>query len=166
MRPCEQCAPRQRPLAVLPFPHFREIEAADIPALFYIRTRTRENRYTLEELERLGITEQSVAEKLSTSYKGWVCTQNGAVAGFCMADRATGELWVIAVLPQFEGNGLGGKLMDLTEAWLWSTGCTRAWLTTDMDTTLRAYGFYRKRGWVDWKVEDGVRWMERFAPNV
>src|SRR5215470_3305889 len=108
MRPCEQCAPRQRPLAVLPFPHFREIEAADIPALFYIRTRTRENRYKLEELERLGITEQSVAEKLSTSYKGWLCTRNGAVVGFCIADRATGELWVIAVLPEFEGSGVGG----------------------------------------------------------
>src|SRR5215468_10327861 len=124
---------------------YREIKAPDIPALFYVRTRTRENRYTLEELARLGITEESVAERLSTSYKGWLCTQNGAVAGFCMADRATGELWVIAVLPEFEGNGVGGKLMDFAEEWLWSTGCTRAWL--------------------NWKIEDGVRWMELFAPN-
>jgi GNAT superfamily N-acetyltransferase len=146
--------------------HLREIEAADIPGLFYVRTRTRENRYTLEQLERLGITEESVAQRLSTSCKGWVCTQNGAVAGFCIADRATGELWVIAVLPEFEGKGHGGKLMNFAEEWLWSTGCTRAWLTADTDTTLRAYGFYRKRGWLDWKVEDGVRWMQLFAPNV
>lgn len=69
------------------------------------------------------------------------------------------------MLPEFEGNGIGGKLMDFAEAWLWSTGCTRAWLTTDTDITFRAYGFYRKRGWLDWKVEDGVRWLELFAPN-
>jgi hypothetical protein len=37
---------------------------------------------------------------------------------------------------------------------------TRAWLTTDVDTTLRAYGFYRPRGWTDWKIENGLRWME------
>lgn len=146
--------------------HFRAITLTDIPALFYVRTRTRENRYTLEELERLGITKASVAEKLSTSCRGWLCIENGTAVGFCIADRATGELWVIAVLPEFEGNGIGGKLMNLAEEWLWSTGCTRAWLTTDMDITLRAYGFSRKRGWLDWKVEDGVRWMELFAPNV
>ena len=151
---------------MLPITQFRAITLTDIPALFYVRTRTRENRYTLEELERLGITEDSVAEKLTTSYKGWLCSQDGAVVGFCMADRAAGELWVIAVLPEFEGNGIGGKLMSFAEEWLWSTGWTRAWLTTDMDITLRAYGFYRKRGWLDWKIEDGVRWMELFAANV
>ena len=144
---------------------FREIEAADIPALFYVRTRTRENRYTLEELEQLGITEESVAERLSTSHKGWLCAEKGGVAGFCIADGATGELWVVAVLPEFECNGIGGKLMRVAEEWLWSTGFARAWLTTDTDVTLRAYGFYRKRGWLDWKIENGVRWMELFAPN-
>ncbi|HKE40646.1 MAG TPA: GNAT family N-acetyltransferase [Casimicrobiaceae bacterium] len=149
-----------------PIMQFRAIALTDIPALFYVRTRTRENRYTLEELERLGITEESVSEKLSTSYKGWLCTENGAVVGFCIGDRATGELWVIAVLPEFEGNGIGAKLMSFAEEWLWSNGWTRAWLTTDIDVSLRAYGFYRKRGWLDWKVEDGVRWMEFFAPNV
>jgi GNAT superfamily N-acetyltransferase len=120
----------------------------------------------LQELERLGITEESVAQKLSTSCKGWLCTQDRAVIGFCIADRATGELWVIAVLPEFEGNGIGAKLMNFAEQWLWSNGWTRAWLTTDIDISLRAYGFYRKRGSLDWKVEDGVRWMELFAPIV
>lgn len=141
-------------------PQYREITAADMPALFYVRTRTRENAYSLEQLSRLGITPESVTQKLDTSFKGWLCTVADQVIAFCMADCSSGELWVIAVLPQYEGRGIGGQLMGLAEQWLWQSGCTRAWLTTDVDTTLRAYGFYRHRGWSDWKVETDVRWME------
>ena len=141
-------------------PQYREIAAADVPALFHVRTRTRENAYTLEELRRLDITPESVTQKLATTFKGWLCTVADHVVAFCMADRSTGELWVIAVLPEYEGRGIGGQLMSLAEQWLWRSGCARAWLTTDVDTTLRAYGFYRHRGWTDWKIENGLRWLE------
>ena len=86
---------------------FREITRADVPSLFYVRTRTRENRYTLEGLARLGITEKSVIEWLSSSTKGWLCQIDDSVVGFCMADRVAGELLVIAVLPDFECKGIG-----------------------------------------------------------
>lgn len=149
----------------VPAPEYREITPADMPALFHVRTRTRENTYTREQLQRLGITPHSVTEKLATSFRGWLCTVGGQVVGFCMADRSRGELWVIAVLPQFEGRGIGGRLMHLAQEWLWSSGCERAWLTTDVDVTLRAYGFYRHLGWTDWKIEGGVRWMELRPPG-
>ena len=68
------------------------------------------------------------------------------------------------MLPEYEGKGVGGKLMALAEEWLAASGCKRAWLTTDLNTTLRAYGFYRKRGWTDWKIEKGLRWMELSLP--
>ena len=139
---------------------FREITAADVPALFYVRPRTRENKMTLEELQRLGINPQSVTASFGKSTKGWVCDDFDRVVAFSMADRATGEFLVIAVLPEYEGKGVGGRLMALAEEWLAVSGCQRAWLTTDLDTTLRAYGFYRKRGWTDWKIERGLRWME------
>jgi ribosomal protein S18 acetylase RimI-like enzyme len=145
---------------------FREITPADVPSLFDVRTRTRQNAYTLEELARLGITETTVAGKLASSHRGWLCQLGESVVGFCMADGGTGELWVIAVLPDCERKGIGGRLMALAEEWLWATGCSRAWLTTDVDTTLRAYGFYRKRGWVDWKIENGLRWMQLFPPQT
>jgi len=141
-------------------PVFREIESNDIPALFFVRTRTRQNSYTLAELHELGITPASVRERLDTSNKGWLCTVDDTVVAFCMADRSNAELWVIAVLPEHEGCGIGGELMRRAEDWLRASGCTRAWLTTDIDTNLRAYGFYRHRGWQDWKTEDGLRWME------
>lgn len=140
--------------------HFRELSVADIPALFDLRPRTRENALTVEELRQLGITPQSVADSLAQTSHGWVCEAAGRIVGFSMADRATGELLVIAVLPEFEGKGVGGGLMALAEDWLAASGRTRAWLTTDVDTALRAYGFYRKRGWTDWKLERGLRWME------
>lgn len=143
---------------------FREITAAEVPALFYVRTRTRENTMTLEELQRLGINPRSVTESLGKSTKGWVCDDFDRVVAFSMADRATGEFLVIAVLPEYEGKGVGGRLMALAEEWLAASGCKRAWLTTDLDTTLRAYGFYCKRGWTDWKIERGLRWMELSLP--
>lgn len=144
--------------------NFREITSADIPALFEVRIRTRENAYTLEALEALGITPASVAEKLAGTFKGWVAEAEGRVVGFSMADRAEGELWVVAVLPDYEGRGAGDGLMALAEGWLWSQGCASAWLTTDVDTARRAYGFYRRRGWSDWKLEKGLRWMRLERP--
>ena len=144
---------------------FRELTAADVPELFLVRPRTRENALTLEELRRLGIHPQSVTESLDKSTRGWVCDDDGRVVAFSMADSATAEFLVIAVLPEYEGKGVGGRLMALAEEWLAASGCTRAWLTTDLDTSLRAYGFYRKRGWTDWKIERGLRWMELCLPR-
>jgi ribosomal protein S18 acetylase RimI-like enzyme len=145
---------------------FRVITPEDVPSLFHVRTSTRENAYTLEQLTALGITEKTVIARLASSFKGWLCQVEESVVGFSMADRASGELWVIAVLPEFERMGIGSRLMALAEEWLWSSGCDRAWLTTDVDTKLRAYGFYRHRGWLDWKVENGLRWMQLFPPGT
>lgn len=139
--------------------HLREMTVADVPALFDLRPRTRENAMTREDLRRLGITPQSVTESLEASTRGWVCEDRGRVVAFAMADRATGEFLVIAVLPAYEGKGVGGRLLALARDWLAAGGCRRAWLTTDPDTTLRAYGFYRRHGWTDWKIERGLRFM-------
>ena len=108
---------------------FREITAVDVPALFHVRPRTRENAMALEELQRLGINPQSVTESVIKSTKGWLCEDTNHVVAFSMADRATEEFLVIAVLPEYEGQGIGGKLMALTKEWLAASGCTRAWLT-------------------------------------
>jgi ribosomal protein S18 acetylase RimI-like enzyme len=143
---------------------FREIAAADVPALFFVRPKTRENAMTVEELARLGIDPRSVAEGLTQSTRGWLCEDTGQVVAFAMADRATGEFLVIAVLPEYEGRGVGGRLMTLAKKWLAESGCARAWLTTDLDDRLRAYGFYRRYGWTDWKIERGMRWMEVRLP--
>jgi ribosomal protein S18 acetylase RimI-like enzyme len=147
--------------------NIREITSADIPALFDLRPRTRENALTIEELGALGITPESVATSLAGSTSGWLCeASTSEVVGFCMADSRTCELLVIALLPAYEGRGIGGRLMQRAESWLAQSGCISAWLTTDLDPTLRAYGFYRHRGWTDWKLERGLRRMQLALPQV
>lgn len=139
--------------------NLRPITHTDIPALFEVRVATHENAMTLEELERLGITPESVASMLGESHAGWLWEDEGRVVGFAMGNRLTGEMWVIALLPEYVGRGLGSRLLREVEGWLAAQGWSRIWLTTDPDTSLKAYAFYRKHGWNDDRVENGDRYM-------
>jgi ribosomal protein S18 acetylase RimI-like enzyme len=140
---------------------FREITSGDIPDLFAVRIATRENALSHDELAALGITEGSVRGMMETTHRGWLCAVDGGVVGFAMGNGKTGEMWVVAVLPEFEGRGIGAELMTLVEDWLRSLGWEELWLTTDVDTALRAYGFYRKLGWTDSEIKDGLRYMKK-----
>lgn len=140
---------------------FREITRDDIPSLFAVRIATRENALSLEELSAQGITEESVGGMIQTTHRGWLCEADGRAIGFAMGNGQTGEMWVIAVLPELEGRGIGARLMTLVEDWLWSRGWEEIWLTTDIDTSLCAYGFYLKRGWTDAEIKDGLRYMKK-----
>jgi GNAT superfamily N-acetyltransferase len=146
--------------------NFREIVEKDIPDLFKVRVVTHENRLTMEELQALGITEESVSEKLKGSFKGWLCEADDKVVGFAMGDNSTGELWVIAVLPEYIGKGIGSKLLALTEDWLQECGWKKFWLTTDIDTSLKAYSFYLQHGWVDDRIENGNRYMGKTVRSL
>jgi ribosomal protein S18 acetylase RimI-like enzyme len=127
---------------------FREIEARDIPELFKIRTSTRENRMTMEALAETGIKPESTSDALSVNIAGWLCEVSGKIVGFSMGDKDTGEMLVVAVLPDYENRGIGKRLMGLIQEWLFSNGHTEIWLLENPDPSVRAYGFYRKLGWV------------------
>lgn len=143
----------------------RAITAVDLPALFAVRVATRENALSCTELEAMGVTEDAVTRMLAESHQGWLAEQDGRVVGFAMGNGQTGEMWVIAVLPEFEDQGFGGRLLGRVEEWLWSLGWEELWLTTDLDPTLRAYGFYRHHGWVDARLADGLRYMAKHRPS-
>ena len=144
----------------------REIVEEDIPALFVIRPQTRENAMSVEELANIGITPDSIKAAINGSHRGRLYEEDGEVGGFAMGDSAKAELTVMAMLPLYEGKGIGGKLLGRVESWLASEGCQKIWLTTDIDPQLRAYGFYLKHGWQDWKIEHGLRFMTRVLDDV
>ena len=127
---------------------FREIRVADIEALFDVRASTRQNPLSRANLSHLGITPDTTASALrSGALVGSVCTCNGRVVGFCSADPHTGEVLVLAVLPDFEGRGIGKHLLALVVAHLQNAGRTRVWLAAAADPAIRAHGFYRALGW-------------------
>ncbi|MEM9417738.1 MAG: GNAT family N-acetyltransferase [Planctomycetota bacterium] len=140
---------------------FEEIQPEDIPAIFDVRVATWHNPNGREELNAMGITHESVRAILGKTHRGWLCRDRDAVIGFAMGDKTNGEMWVIAVLNEYEGRGVGRDLLTRVEHWLAEEGWEQAWLTTDTDEALRAVGFYRHLGWEDWKIEDGDRFMRK-----
>jgi ribosomal protein S18 acetylase RimI-like enzyme len=127
---------------------FREATAADVDAMFTLRARTRENPLARAELAARGITPASTRLALrSGQLRCWVCTQRAVLVGFCSGDARTGEVLVVAVHGDFEGTGVGRRLLDLVGRALHGAGCQRLWLAADPDPRHRAHGFYRALGW-------------------
>lgn len=72
---------------------FREALTSDIEELFSVRARTRENALSREGLASIGITAESIAKNMASGrLKGWVCSQQSNVVGFCNGDLGTGEV--------------------------------------------------------------------------
>ena len=129
--------------------NYRLIDPQDLGEIFDLRATTRENPYSREDLRQIGITEESVAERLRrATHRGWLCEVGGKIVGFAIGDGTTGELCVIAVLPEFEGKGIGSHLLATVEQWLASAGWKELWLWTASDPKKRAFSFYAKHGWV------------------
>lgn len=151
------------PAGETPAPAFavREIVPADFDAIFAVRAATWHNPNGKEEMLRLGITRESVLAMLRHRTRGWIAESGGRAIGFTMGHAETGEMWVIAVLKEFEGRGVGRALLARVETWLAAEGWREAWLTTDTDENLRAVGFYKRLGWTDWKFEHGDRYMRK-----
>jgi GNAT superfamily N-acetyltransferase len=124
---------------------FREAAAADVPGISRVRTSVVENLLTAAQLEKLGITNASVAASFLAESKGWVALQGEEIIAFSIADRATQSIFALFVLPGYEGRGIGSMLLDSALRWLWDNGAERVWLTTGPGT--KAVRFYEKRGW-------------------
>lgn len=126
----------------------RETGEDDVDSLFDVRARTRENPISREQLAAMGITPATTVAALRSGHtKGWVCLDGPNVIGFCSAESSTAEVLVLAVLPEYEGRGVGRRLLDHAVRWLRSRGVRRAWLAASPDPGVRAYGFYRSQGW-------------------
>ena len=127
---------------------FRAATPADINACVDLRGRTRENAISAERLAQMGITVASWAEDVKTgALPGFVCTDEGAIAGYCFGEMASGEVVVLALLPQYESRGIGRRLLGLVAGQLSAVGHKRLFLGCAADPKTRSYGFYRHLGW-------------------
>ena len=127
---------------------FRPAEPRDGPECVSLRGQTRENAFSAEQLRAIGVTAESWADNIrSGALPGFVCTSSDRMVGYCFGSRETGEIEVLAVLPDFEDQGIGRELLSRTLAELRAIGHRRAFLGCSPDPASRSYGFYRHLGW-------------------
>ena len=113
-----------------------------------IRGLTRENAISESRLASLGITPESWANDIrSEELPGFVCTVRDEIAGYCFGSSTTGEVIVLALLPAYEGQGIGRELLDLVVTHLRALGHKRLFLSCSSNPSGRSYGFYRHLGW-------------------
>ncbi|MDN2712669.1 GNAT family N-acetyltransferase [Janthinobacterium sp. SUN118] len=127
---------------------FHAANADDAAAFIELRGKTRQNAVSQERLAEVGITADSWAEMMrSGNLPGHVCHRDGQLAGYCFGDRDTGEIVVLALLPDCEGLGIGKTLLARVMAELRAQGHARLFLGCSNDPSSRSYGFYRYLGW-------------------
>lgn len=117
---------------------------ADINTIFDIRTSVKENHLSHDQLTEMGITPDAIQQALQQAPCLWVAEVDGVAAGFSMADIDDGCVFAAFIRPEFEGHGLGRKLMEQAEALLFQHH-RQIWLETAEAS--RANGFYQRLGW-------------------
>jgi ribosomal protein S18 acetylase RimI-like enzyme len=127
---------------------YRQAVPDDTPACVVLRGRTRENAFSVERLAEAGVTLESWrAAVVDGSLPGYVATLDGEIVGYCFGERETGEIAVLALLPDHEGQGVGRALLTLVVTEFKGLGFDRLFLSCSSDPAVRSYGFYRHLGW-------------------
>lgn len=122
----------------------RTAQLSDIEGMFDVRTSVIENHLSREEMRQMGITESVVADMIENNHCAWVATENDKIIGFSMILPDEGCLFAAFVLPEYEGRGVGRRLVVLAEQELFKHH-EIAWLETDKNS--RAAKFYMQLGW-------------------
>lgn len=113
-----------------------------------LRGKTRENAISEERLRSIGITAETWGEDIRTgALPGHICVVGGRVVGYCFGSSQEGEIVVLALVPEFEGQGIGRELLARMVDDLAGRGKTRLYLGCSSDPSSRSYGFYRHLGW-------------------
>jgi GNAT superfamily N-acetyltransferase len=115
----------------------------DISECIVIRGLSRENPISATRLAELGITSSSWGNSVRNgNYTGVIALNSNKNIGFCFGDTSSGEIMVLAVLPEFEFKGIGKNLLQRVMINLNELGHTRLFLGADYRPHIRAFGFY------------------------
>jgi GNAT superfamily N-acetyltransferase len=127
---------------------YRPAVPQDIAACIDLRGKTRENAVSVERLKSLGVTHESWSRGVADGVlPGHVCLDEGRLVGYCFGDSTTGEVVVLALLPDWEGRGIGKYLLNRIVRDFTRLGFQRLFLGCSSDPKVRSYGFYRHLGW-------------------
>ena len=127
---------------------YRPATPNDSLVCIVLRGRTRQNPISVERLAAMGITVESFAGEIRSGLlAGYVCTDDHAIVGYCFGNQTSGEVVVLALLPEYEGRGIGRHLLELVVTQLSAATHKRLFLGCSRDPATRSYGFYRHLGW-------------------
>ena len=127
---------------------YRNAVPTDAADCLDLRGRTRENAFSAAELAALGITVESWQAGIADgTLPGHVAEADGRVIGYCFGDRHSGEIVVLALLPDWEAKGIGAGLLARMVDDFRSWGFQRLFLGCAADPAVRSHGFYRYLGW-------------------
>ena len=127
---------------------YRTAVQEDAEACVALRGKTRENAISEERLRSIGITAETWGEDIRTgALLGHVCLVGETIVGYCFGSRQEGEIVVLAVLPEFESQGIGRELLAKVVDDLARNGKGLLYLGCSSDKNSRSYGFYRHLGW-------------------
>ncbi len=127
---------------------YRQAVPEDAEQYIVLRGQTRENAFSREELGKLGITAQSWGEGIAKgAFSGHVACVDEKMVGYCFGDSESGEIVVLALLPDYEGKGIGKRLLQMAVDDFKQQGFDKLFLGCSSDPGVRSYGFYRHLGW-------------------
>ena len=127
---------------------YRKAVSHDIAACIDLRGKTRENAVSVERLKAAGITLDTWSSDVADdTLPGYVCLSGDRIVGYCFGFKDTGEIAVVALLPEFEDRGIGRTLLDKMVRDFRNLGFDRLFLGCSSDPKTRSYGFYRHLGW-------------------
>lgn len=136
---------------------FRSAVPEDAAPCIDLRGKTRQNAFSVEALAAIGITLDSWTEGIRTGQSpGWVCLEGDVLVGMCFWDRSSGEVLVVAVLPDFESSGIGRRLLAECLEEIRNAGHSRSFLGCNPDPSSRSHGFYRRLGWTPTGEKDAL----------
>jgi ribosomal protein S18 acetylase RimI-like enzyme len=134
---------------------YSRARAEDSAAYIELRGQTRQNAFSSENLAALGITPESWGRGITDkSLTGHVCEAGSRMVGYCFGSMDTGEILVLAVLPEHEGKGIARRLLQNVMDDLFRSGFSRLFLACSSDPESRSHGFYRHLGWKSTEILD------------